>query len=108
MKRASTPLSVTRKALVTLGAAVVVMAFDEQGQANTRARKIEICRRRTKRHRRGWLPARRYHLRPERLRGRENSFSGSEKPTTMRQDFIGACEDIKRKLPHALILGRRI
>ncbi|MDO1920470.1 dihydropteroate synthase, partial [Escherichia coli] len=27
------------------GAAVVVMAVDEQGQADTRARKIEICRR---------------------------------------------------------------
>lgn len=27
------------------GAAMVVMAFDETGQADTRARKIEICRR---------------------------------------------------------------
>jgi 5-methyltetrahydrofolate--homocysteine methyltransferase len=27
------------------GAAVVVMAFDEVGQADTRERKIEICRR---------------------------------------------------------------
>ena len=28
------------------GAAVIVMAFDEQGQADTRARKFEICQRR--------------------------------------------------------------
>lgn len=27
------------------GAAVIVMAFDEQGQADTKARKIEICSR---------------------------------------------------------------
>lgn len=27
------------------GAAVIVMAFDEVGQADTRERKIEICRR---------------------------------------------------------------
>jgi 5-methyltetrahydrofolate--homocysteine methyltransferase len=27
------------------GAAVVVMAFDEQGQADTKARKVEICTR---------------------------------------------------------------
>lgn len=33
------------KLLRRYGAAVVVMAFDEQGQADTRARKIEICRR---------------------------------------------------------------
>ncbi|MHC3798387.1 dihydropteroate synthase, partial [Escherichia coli] len=33
------------KLLRRYGAAVEVMAFDEQGQADTRARKIEICRR---------------------------------------------------------------
>jgi 5-methyltetrahydrofolate--homocysteine methyltransferase len=27
------------------------------------------------------------------------------KSTTTTQDFIGACEDIKRELPHALISG---
>ena len=33
------------KTIMRYGAAVVVMAFDEQGQADTRERKIEICRR---------------------------------------------------------------
>jgi 5-methyltetrahydrofolate--homocysteine methyltransferase len=33
------------KLVMRYGAAVVVMAFDEQGQADTRERKIEICRR---------------------------------------------------------------
>lgn len=33
------------KLLRRYGAAVVVMAFDEQGRADTRERKIEICRR---------------------------------------------------------------
>ncbi len=33
------------KAIMRYGAAVVVMAFDEQGQADTRERKIAICRR---------------------------------------------------------------
>ncbi|HMO42579.1 MAG TPA: dihydropteroate synthase, partial [Phenylobacterium sp.] len=33
------------KACLRYGAAVVVMAFDEQGQADTAARKIEICTR---------------------------------------------------------------
>ncbi len=50
------------------GAAVVVMAFDEVGQADTRERKIEICRRAYKiPHRRGRLPAGRYYLRPQYL-----------------------------------------
>src|SRR6201999_1628420 len=33
------------RTVMRYGAAVVVMAFDEQGQADTRARKIEICKR---------------------------------------------------------------
>ncbi len=36
------------KLLRKYGAAVVVMAFDEVGQADTRERKIEICRRATR------------------------------------------------------------
>ena len=51
------------------GAAVVVMAFDEVGQADTAARKIEICTPRL-RHpgQRGRLSARGHHLRPQYLR----------------------------------------
>ena len=53
------------------GAAVVVMAFDEQGQADTLERKIAICAARL-RHpgQPGRLPARGHHLRPQHLRGR--------------------------------------
>jgi hypothetical protein len=51
------------------GAAVIVMAFDEKGQADTYARKTEICRAPT-----SCSPAsasrRRHHLRPEHLRHR--------------------------------------
>ncbi|MCS5874418.1 dihydropteroate synthase [Klebsiella pneumoniae subsp. pneumoniae] len=53
-------------------------------------------------HRRGRLPAGRYYLRPQylcrrhRYRRAHNNYA---------QDFIGACEDIKRELPHALISG---
>ena len=54
------------------GAAVVVMAFDEQGQADTVERKVAICERAyrllTERVR---LSARGHHLRPEHLRGRD-------------------------------------
>ena len=53
------------------GAAVVVMAFDEEGQADTVERKVAICERayRLLVEQVG-LPARGHHLRPEHLRGR--------------------------------------
>ncbi len=54
------------------GAAVVVMAFDEKGQADTLERKIEICRARLPHpDRRDRLPARGHHLRSQYLRGRD-------------------------------------
>ncbi|XPE40556.1 B12-binding domain-containing protein [Shigella flexneri] len=80
---------------------MVVMAFDEQGQADTRARKIEIAVGVQDSYRRGGLPAGRYHLDP-------NIFAvatGIDEHNNYAQDFIGACEDIKRELPHALISG---
>jgi hypothetical protein len=53
------------------GAAAVVMAFDEKGQADTYQRKTEICAARLPHPgRRGRLPARGHHLRPEHLRHR--------------------------------------
>jgi len=54
------------------GAAVVVMAFDEQGQADTIERKCAITKA-CLRHpgRSGRLSARGHHLRPEHLRGRD-------------------------------------
>ena len=53
------------------GAAAVVMAFDEKGQADTFERKTEICAARLPHpRRRGRLPARGHHLRPEHLRDR--------------------------------------
>ena len=54
------------------GAAVVVMAFDEQGQAETAERKVEICKRAYELlDREDRLPARGHHLRSQHLRGRD-------------------------------------
>ncbi len=56
--------------ILRFGAAVVVMAFDETGQADTRERKIEICKRAydilVDKSR---LSAGRHHLRSQHLRG---------------------------------------
>ena len=54
------------------GAGVVVMAFDEQGQATDVERKVAICGRAYDLlTARGGLPARGHHLRPERARRRD-------------------------------------
>jgi len=84
------------------GAAMVVMAFDEAGQADTRARKIEICRRAYK------LLTEEVGFPPEDIIFDPNIFAvatGIEEHNTYAMDFIGACEDIKRELPHAMISG---
>ncbi|MFD1802049.1 methionine synthase [Mixta tenebrionis] len=84
------------------GAAMVVMAFDEEGQADTRARKIEICRRAYQ------ILTEKVGFPPEDIIFDPNIFAvatGIDEHNNYAMDFIGACEDIKRELPHALISG---
>ncbi|WP_122094576.1 methionine synthase [Rahnella sp. Larv3_ips] len=84
------------------GAAVVVMAFDETGQADTRKRKIEICRRAYK------LLTEKVGFPPEDIIFDPNIFAvatGIEEHNNYAVDFIEACADIKAQLPHALISG---
>ncbi|PDH68070.1 MAG: methionine synthase [Sphingomonadaceae bacterium MED-G03] len=83
------------------GAAVVVMAFDETGQADTRDRKVEICERA-------------YHLLmsigfpPEDIIFDPNIFAvatGIEEHNNYGMDFIEACREIRKRCPHAHISG---
>lgn len=83
------------------GAAAVVMAFDEQGQADTAARKLEIC-------------ARAYDLlvadgfSPEDIIFDPNIFAvatGIEEHDNYGVDFIEACAAIRARCPHAHISG---
>ncbi len=84
------------------GAAVIVMAFDEQGQADTRVRKYEICKRAYDIlvHEIGY-PAEDIIFDP-------NIFAvatGIEEHNNYAVDFIEAVADIKENLPHAMISG---
>lgn len=84
------------------GAAVVVMAFDEQGQADTAQRKIEICERAYKIlvHEIGFLP--------QDIIFDPNIFAiatGIEAHNNYGVDFIDATSEIKRRCPHAMISG---
>ena len=84
------------------GAAVVVMAFDEIGQADTRERKIEICRRAY------YLLTEKAGFPPEDIIFDPNIFAvatGIAEHNNYAVDFIEVCADIKSQLPYALISG---
>src|SRR6266850_1498506 len=84
------------------GAAVVVMAFDEKGQADSLARKIEICRRCYR------LLVERIGFPPEDVVFDPNIFAvatGIEEHNNYGRDFIEATRAIKRDLPHAKVSG---
>jgi 5-methyltetrahydrofolate--homocysteine methyltransferase len=84
------------------GAAVIVMAFDEQGQAETVEHRLEIC-------------GRAYHLLtekvgfpPEDIIFDPNVFAvatGIEEHNDYGRAFIEATRRIKEQLPHALVSG---
>jgi 5-methyltetrahydrofolate--homocysteine methyltransferase len=83
------------------GAAAVVMAFDEQGQADTYARKTEICQRAYKLLTGIGFP-------PEDIIFDPNIFAiatGIPEHDNYAVDFINAVAWIKKHLPHAKISG---
>ncbi|WP_347361199.1 methionine synthase [Vibrio vulnificus] len=84
------------------GAAVIVMAFDEVGQADTRERKLEIC---TQAYR---ILVDEVGFPPEDVIFDPNIFAvatGIDEHNNYAVDFIEAVADIKRDLPHAMISG---
>ncbi|MFA0558233.1 MULTISPECIES: methionine synthase [unclassified Vibrio] len=84
------------------GAAVIVMAFDEVGQADTRERKIEIC---TNAYN---ILVDEVGFPPEDIIFDPNIFAvatGIDEHNNYAVDFIEAVGDIKRDLPHAMISG---
>jgi 5-methyltetrahydrofolate--homocysteine methyltransferase len=84
------------------GAAVIVMAFDEVGQADTFERKTEICERAYK------LLTEKVGFPPEDIIFDPNIFAiatGIEEHNNYAVDFINATRWIKENLPHAKISG---
>jgi 5-methyltetrahydrofolate--homocysteine methyltransferase len=84
------------------GAAVIVMAFDEKGQADTFERKIEICERAYR------LLVDQIGFPPEDIIFDPNIFAiatGIEEHNNYAVDFINATRWIRENLPHAKISG---
>ena len=90
------------RALKRHGAAVVVMAFDEQGQADTYERRIEICQRAY------GLLTQRVDFPPEDIIFDPNIFpvaTGIAEHDRYAVDFIAATRWIKENLPYAKVSG---
>jgi len=84
------------------GAAVIVMAFDEEGQADTQARKVEIC-------------TRAYQVLTEQVGFPATDIifdpnifavaTGIDEHNNYAVDFIEATREIKQTLPHVMVSG---
>jgi len=90
------------KLVMRYGAAVIVMAFDEQGQADTKERKVEICTRAYK------VLTEKVGFPPEDIIFDPNIFAiatGIDEHNNYAVDFIEATREIKRTLPGAKVSG---
>ncbi len=84
------------------GAAVIVMAFDETGQADTKDRKIEIC------HRAYKILTEQVGFHPQDIIFDPNIFAiatGIEEHNNYAVDFIEATREIKKLMPLAKVSG---
>ena len=90
------------KQIKRYGAATVVMAFDETGQADTQARKVEICQRSYK------LLTEEIGFPPEDIIFDPNIFAvatGIEEHDNYAVDFIEATREIRKTCPYSHISG---
>jgi 5-methyltetrahydrofolate--homocysteine methyltransferase len=102
LKEGETPFLEQARLCRRYGAAVVVMAFDEQGQADTLARRQEICQRAYD------LLVHEVGFPPEDIIFDPNVFAiatGIEEHDHYAVDFIEATRWIRANLPHARISG---
>jgi 5-methyltetrahydrofolate--homocysteine methyltransferase len=84
------------------GAATIVMAFDEKGQADTTERKVAVCERCYR------ILTDEVGFPPEDIVFDPNIFAvatGIEEHNTYALAYIEACRVIKERLPHALVSG---
>ena len=101
MKEGEGPFIEQARKCMAYGAAVVVMAFDETGQADTQARKVEICQRAYKVLTGIGFP-------PEDIIFDPNVFAvatGIEEHNNYGVDFIEAVKEIRATCPHVHFSG---
>ncbi len=102
MKEGEEPFLEHAKKVLRYGAAVVIMAFDEVGQADTLDRKFEICERAYK------LLTEKIGFPAEDIIFDPNIFpvaTGIEEHNSYAVDYIEATRKIKKKLPYVHVSG---
>jgi len=102
LKEGERPFLEQARLVRAYGAAVVVMAFDEQGQADTIERKVEICKRCYR------LLTEQVGFPAEDIIFDPNIFAvatGIEQHERYALDFIEATAQIRAACPHALVSG---
>ncbi|KAA9133289.1 methionine synthase [Marinihelvus fidelis] len=102
MKEGVEPFIEQAKTILRYGAAVIVMAFDEEGQADTVQRRIDICERAWK------ILTEEVGFPPEDIIFDPNIFAiatGMSEHDRYGVDFIEATREIKRRCPGAMISG---
>ncbi len=102
LKEGEEPFLAHARHILRYGAAVVVMAFDETGQADTAERKFTICQRAYR------LLTNKVGFAPEDIIFDPNIFAiatGIEEHNNYAVDFIEATRRIRSELPHAHVSG---
>lgn len=102
LKEGEEPFLKYAKLIKRYGAATVVMAFDEKGQADTQERKFEICKRSYE------LLTQKIDFPPEDIIFDPNIFAvatGIEEHNNYAVDFIEATRRIRAELPHCHVSG---
>ena len=102
LKEGEVPFLEQAKKIKRYGAATVVMAFDEVGQADTQQRKFEICKRSYE------LLVNKIGFPPEDIIFDPNIFAvatGIEEHNNYAVDFIEATRQIRQHLPHCHVSG---
>jgi len=102
LKEGEQPFIAQARTILRYGAAVIVMAFDEKGQADTVERRIAVCRR-------AWdILTREVGFPPEDIIFDPNIFAiatGMAEHNSYALDFIEATRQIKAACPGALVSG---
>ncbi len=102
MKEGEAPFIAQARTILRYGAAVIVMAFDENGQAATLQKRIDICERAWK------ILTETVGFPPEDIIFDPNIFAvatGIEEHNSYGLDFIEATREIKKRCPGALVSG---
>lgn len=84
------------------GAAVVIMAFDEKGQADTVAKRVEVCTRAY------YILKDKLHFKDEDIIFDPNIFAigtGMDEHNNYAIDFIETCKQLKQKFPQVSLSG---